>query len=49
MNNHIENEQGGFFKLIILIIVALLLMKFFHITFSDVFNWIKGLFNFISK
>ncbi len=45
MINNLKNEQGGFLKLIILIIVALFLMKYFKISLSDVFNWIKALFD----
>ncbi len=52
MINKIKNREGGFLKLIIFIIVALLLMRYFNITFSgvlayfnltwtEVINWFK--------
>jgi len=43
--NNIKNEEGGFLKLIIFIVIALLLMKYFKISFSDVVDWVKALFN----
>ena len=45
MINNIKNEEGGFLKLIIFIVIALLLMKYFKISFSDVVDWVKALFN----
>jgi hypothetical protein len=36
MKNKIKNERGGFLKLIIVIIVALLLMRYFNITISEI-------------
>lgn len=49
MNNMIRNQQGGFLKLIIFIIIALLLMKYFNISLSDIINWIKVVFNTVFK
>ena len=34
-----KNKEGGFLKLIIVIIVALLLMKYFNITFTEILNY----------
>ena len=45
MISNIKNKEGGFLKLIIFIVLALFLMKYFKISISDVFNWIKGLLN----
>lgn len=45
MINNIKNEKAGFLKLIILIIVALFFINYFNISFNDIINWIKGLFN----
>ena len=45
--NHMKNQQGGFLKLIIIIVVVLFLLKYFDISFSDIINWIKTLFNSI--
>lgn len=54
MNSNIKNKQagpastqGGFLRLIIVIIIALFLMKYFKVSISDVFNWIKTLFDSI--
>ncbi|KKR62653.1 hypothetical protein A2643_03840 [Candidatus Nomurabacteria bacterium RIFCSPHIGHO2_01_FULL_39_220] len=52
MLNKIKNKQSGFLKIIIIIVVALLLMRYFGITFSgildyfhltwiDVIGWLK--------
>ncbi|MFA4975178.1 MAG: hypothetical protein WC839_01265 [Candidatus Paceibacterota bacterium] len=45
MSNNTKNKQKGFLKIIIIIVIALFLFKYFNITISDVFNWIKTLFN----
>lgn len=39
-----KNKNGGFLKLIFFIIIALILLKIFHITISDVYNWFKSFF-----
>lgn len=39
------NGQDGFLKLIIFIIIAVFLLKYFHVSFSDIFEWLKTLFN----
>lgn len=48
MNNK-ENKQGGFLRFIIVFIIAILIMKYLHITFADVFEWIKNFFQSFSK
>lgn len=45
MINDIKNKESGFLKLIFFIIIALFLMKYFKISLSDVFDWLKTLFN----
>ena len=45
--NNLKNKQGGFLKLIIFIIIALLIMKYFNISVSDIINWFKTLFSTI--
>lgn len=40
-----KNQKGGFLKLVILIVVALLLLKYLHISLSDVFDWTVKLLN----
>ncbi len=42
MNNN-EIKQGGFMQLILIIVIAFLLMRYFHITVSDIVEWIKSL------
>ncbi len=44
MEKRVENKEGGFLKLVILIIVALIIMKYLHISLSDILNWFKTLF-----
>ncbi len=44
MNREIKNRQGGFLQLIILIVVAVLLMKYFNVSVSDVVDWFKSVF-----
>jgi len=45
MINNIKNKQGGFLQLIIFIIIVLISMKYFHLTITDIINWVKALFN----
>ena len=40
--NKREYTQGGFLQIIIVIVVALFAMKFFGITFSEVFDWFSS-------
>jgi len=42
---NINNKQGGFLKLIIFIVIGLFLINYFNISFNDIINWIKELFN----
>ncbi|MEK7471344.1 MAG: hypothetical protein AAB623_01700 [Patescibacteria group bacterium] len=42
-------KQSGFLQIIILIIVALLIMKYFGITISGVFNWFSSFFGSVLK
>ncbi len=39
MKDKLKNKKSGFLKLIIVIIIALLLMRYFHITISDILNY----------
>ncbi len=39
MVNNIKNKQGGFLKLIIFIVIVLLLMRYFHVTITDILNY----------
>ncbi|MBI2594815.1 MAG: hypothetical protein HYW38_00960 [Candidatus Colwellbacteria bacterium] len=39
-----NTKQGGFLELIIFILVALLIMKYFDITISEVIYWFKSFF-----
>jgi len=42
-----KNKEGGFIQLIIIVIVAFLLMRYFDITVTEIFNWFKALFRSI--
>ncbi len=44
MKTKLKNQQGGFIELIIVLILTFLLMKYYGITFTGVFNWVKDLF-----
>jgi hypothetical protein len=44
MERGVVNKQGGFIKTIFLIVVLLLLMKYFEVTFTDMWNWVKMIF-----
>jgi len=39
-----EKNQEGFIQIILFIIIALLIMKYFGITISEVFYWFKSFF-----
>jgi hypothetical protein len=47
--NDASRAQGGFLKLIIFIIVALLLLKYFNISLSDIIHWIESFFKTVFK
>lgn len=44
MKDNLKNTQGGFIQIIIFILVVLLVMKYFNLTISDVFNYFKTFF-----
>lgn len=39
-----KNKQEGFIELIIVVIIALILMRYYGITFTGVWYWLKDLF-----
>lgn len=39
MSKNIKNQQGGFLRLILAIVILIFTMLYFHITFSDIINW----------
>ncbi len=39
MINQMKNKEGGFLQLIILIVVLFFVIKYFHISASDVYDW----------
>lgn len=41
--NRINNAQGGFIETIILIVVTLLVMRYFDITFTEIYYWVRDL------
>ncbi|MFA6177543.1 MAG: hypothetical protein WC694_01455 [Candidatus Paceibacterota bacterium] len=55
MKNEIKNftrrggKQSGFLQIIILIVLALLIMKYFGITVSGVFDWFISIFRSVLK
>ncbi|MBI3888729.1 hypothetical protein HY311_02965 [Candidatus Nomurabacteria bacterium] len=44
-----NKEEGGFITIIILIIVALLIMKYYGITVTGVFNWFVSFFRSVLR
>ncbi len=40
MNKNIKNKEGGFLRIIFIIVVLLLIMSYFHITFTSIIHWI---------
>lgn len=42
-NKFLENQQGGFLRLIIFIVVGIFLLSYFNIKISDIWNWFIGL------
>jgi len=44
-----NNQERGFLTLIIAIVVALLLLSYFHVSISQVFNWCVNTFHTIFK
>ena len=49
MKNKMQNKEGGIIELIVLIIIALLLMKYFDITISDIVNWFESFFRSVLR
>jgi flagellar basal body-associated protein FliL len=47
MSKKFKNKKKGFLKLIILIVTALFLIRYFHISFWDIIDWIKNLISHI--
>lgn len=41
---NLKNQEGGFIDIIIAIIVIFLIMKYFGLTFTGIFEWVKNLF-----
>lgn len=47
--NTSNNKEGGFIKLIVVILIALLVMKYYNVTISELINWFKSFFGSILK
>lgn len=43
------NNKGGFLQIILIIIIALLIMKYFGITISGVYNWFMSFFGSVLR
>ena len=43
--NKFQNKQGGFLQIIIFIIILILILSYFHINISTVFNYIATAFH----
>ncbi len=43
MKNNSKNLQGGFIGTIVLIVIILLIMNYFGITLSGIWNWLWAL------
>jgi hypothetical protein len=44
MKNNLKNQQGGFLELIVVLIITFLIMRYYGITFTGIFNWLRDLF-----
>lgn len=44
MKNNLKNQKGGFIETIILIVIVLLVMKYYGVTLSGIYYWLKDLF-----
>jgi hypothetical protein len=42
--NKKKQQEGGFLRIIIIIIILFLLLKYFNLTLTEIFEWIKDLF-----
>ena len=49
MKNNIKNKKSGFLQIIIVIIIALLIMKYFGITISEVVDWFLSFFRSVLR
>ena len=58
--NNFKNKQGGFIQLIALIVVGFIILRYFHLTISDVLNffhlsvsgitkWFQDLFTSVAR
>jgi hypothetical protein len=43
MNNNLKNTQGGFIGTIIIIVIVLLIMNYYGITLTGIWNWLWAL------
>lgn len=44
-----NNKEGGFIKLIVAVLIALLVMKYYDVTISELINWFKSFFGSILR
>ncbi len=44
INKNFKNQQGGFLELIVVIVIVLLVMKYYGLTFTGIWNWLQNLF-----
>lgn len=38
-----KNKQGGFLQIIVLIVILFLVMRYFNLTITGIFDWLKAL------
>lgn len=43
MKKNYKKQQDGFIETIVLIVIALLLMRYFNITFTSIYYWVRDL------
>jgi len=43
MKNNLKNKQGGFIGIIIMIVIVLLIMKYYGLTLTGLWNWLWNL------
>jgi hypothetical protein len=39
----LKNKQGGFLDIIIAVVIILLVMRYFGLTFTAIFDWLREL------
>ncbi len=39
-----KNQQGGFIETVVLIVIVLLVMKYYGVTLTGIYYWLKDLF-----